>query len=89
MAVLVLAYVENIATIVSGVAEIHLAGRIISGNTSFGSNGTLSPVSVNVNCQSYTLNEDIQTAAATAMTSSPYSLTFGAGDVVRLLPASG
>ena len=89
MAVLALCYIESVATIVSGVAELDLAGRIISGNIQFGASSEFGALQVNVDCQSYTINGDIETAAAAKLQSAPYSITFGAGDVVRLLPASG
>ncbi len=89
MAVIALCYIEGIATIVSGVAELNLAGRIVASNTLFGSSGEFGAVQVNVNSGSFTMNGDIESAAAAKLAASPYNITFGTGDVVRLLPASG
>jgi len=42
----------------------------------------------NLNPSSFSFNKDLEDAVKTALQASPYNLTFGSGDVVRLLPAN-
>jgi hypothetical protein len=70
----------------NGVAYLRVSGMSVDATVDFtgNENGTIALLP---NWNSATINADIQAAVATRLQSAPYSMTFGVGDTVLLLPA--
>lgn len=72
----------------SGQVGLSVSGMIIDPASPY-SGTPATGMNVVVSYDSYTINEDIKAGVIAILSASPYSLTFAAGDTVRLLPESG
>ena len=72
----------TVAVISTGANYATVAGESTDGTVNFNA-GINVPVS---DWSSYTLKQDIEAGLQTKLSASPYNMTFGSGDVVRIVP---
>lgn len=87
MAVLAVFILSDVFNASGSTVGVHCSGKSTDASVDFtgATNGTIGVAGLS--WDSYTLNSDIEDAVRTRLQSAPYSMTFGAGDTVRMLPA--